>query len=103
MAFRLAGAGEKEPWTLPLLGSRTLEARGYTRYDRCCCCCCVVVVVVVVRVTGLQGIHQGNLYRKMMNTITHPETNKSHLKMDGWKRILLGQKAYFQAQKAAMF
>jgi len=34
MAFRLAGAGEKEPRTLPLLGSRTLEARGYTRYDR---------------------------------------------------------------------
>eukprot|EP00434_Breviolum_minutum_P039601 symbB.v1.2.035170.t1/scaffold4675.1/size36618/1 len=32
MAFRPAGAGEKEPWTLPLSGSRTLEARGYTRH-----------------------------------------------------------------------
>ena len=48
MAFRLAGAGEKEPWTLPLLGSRTLEARGYTRYDRCCCAVEVVEVVALL-------------------------------------------------------
>ena len=36
MAFRLAGTIEKWPWPLSLWGSRTLEARGYTRYDRCC-------------------------------------------------------------------
>ena len=40
MAFRVAGAREKEPWTLLLLVSCTWEPRGYTRYDRCCCCCC---------------------------------------------------------------
>ena len=40
MAFRVAGAHEKEPWTLLLLVSCTWEPRGYTRYDRCCCRCC---------------------------------------------------------------
>ena len=34
--FDWQGQVKKGPWPLSLWGSRTLEARGYTRYDRYC-------------------------------------------------------------------
>ena len=35
----------------------------------------------------------------MMNTITHPETNKSHLKMDGLEEDPFGAKGLFSGAK----